>query len=141
MRSFSGVRPTLGLLLVLAVAPLLAAEASVPAVQTPLAAAQAQYWKTPYDPAAINALALRLVEVGDASTARLLWYRAVRIAPDREDIRANLARLEAGSRRVGGAVPAEAVTAVQAGGSASKPSARHLTDELPPLWPLPTPPH
>jgi len=133
----------LGLLLALASAPLLAAEASAPAAQvlTPLAAAQAQYWKSPYDPAAINALALQLVESGDASTARLLWYRAVRIAPDRADIRANLARLEAGSRRVGEAVSAEAVASGQADGAATKPPARHLNEELPPLWPLPTHAH
>jgi len=131
----------LGLLLALASAPLLAAEASAPLALTPLAAAQAQYWKSPYDPAAINALALQLVESGDASTARLLWYRAVRIAPDRADIRANLARLEAGSRRVGEAVPVEAGASGQADGAATKPPARHLNEELPPLWPLPTPAH
>ncbi|MDN0084381.1 hypothetical protein QU487_16715 [Crenobacter sp. SG2305] len=130
MRSFSFVRPTLALLLALSAASLYAADASAPVALDPLAVARAQYWKSPYDPAAINALALRLVEAGDTEVARLLLYRAVRIAPDRQDIRANLLRLEAGSRRVGSAPGGEASAPAR---GAAKPN----VDELPPLWPLP----
>jgi len=125
----------LGLLLALSAAPLYAADASAPSALTSLAAARAQYWKTPYDPVAINALALRLVEAGDADTARLLLYRAVRIAPDRQDIRANLSRLEAGSRQVGAVSGGEASASV---GVTAKPPVNQRVDELPPLWSLPT---
>ncbi|TCP10630.1 hypothetical protein EV683_12130 [Crenobacter luteus] len=109
---------------------LLAALAALPtaaAEPASLEEARAQYWKTPHDPAAINALALRLLEAGDAAGARLLLYRAVRIAPDRVDILANLARLEAGSRAVG-AMPGDA---------AGLPDGAQPDPALdpPPLWP------
>jgi hypothetical protein len=124
----------LGLLLALSAVPLYAAAASAPAALDPLAAARAQYWKNPYSPSVINNLALRLVEAGDAASARLLLYRAVRIAPGRQDIRANLARLEAGSRR-GASGPAGEVEP----SGVAKPSARQPAYEPPPLWPLPNP--
>ncbi|MDF0604987.1 hypothetical protein HZU77_004885 [Neisseriaceae bacterium TC5R-5] len=72
---------------------------ATPAQQS-LAQARAEYWRSPYQPAAINQLALQLVQAGDSDTARLLWYRALRIAPDRDDIRANLLLLEAGTRQL-----------------------------------------
>ncbi|MEN6078306.1 hypothetical protein [Chromobacterium piscinae] len=68
--------------------------------KTELDAARAWYWRHPYQPEAINRLALQLLKAGDADSAAVLLERGARIAPDREDIRANLQRLKSGSRQV-----------------------------------------
>ncbi|WP_434635052.1 hypothetical protein [Chromobacterium sp. CV08] len=98
-----------------------------------LEAARAWYWQHPYQPEAINRLALQLVQAGDAGGAIVLLERAARIAPDRQDIRANLQRLKSGSRRVAdaGEPQAEPVAGQpEASADASQPA-------LPAPWPLP----
>ncbi|KUM04069.1 hypothetical protein, partial [Chromobacterium subtsugae] len=70
------------------------------AASVELDAARAWYWQHPYQPEAINRLALQLVKAGQTGSAIVLLERAARIAPDREDIRANLLRLQSGSRQV-----------------------------------------
>ncbi|AUH50819.1 hypothetical protein CXB49_08370 [Chromobacterium sp. ATCC 53434] len=122
------------LAVVLALPAGIAAAAPVPAqARTELEAARAWYWQHPYQPEAINRLALQLVKAGDAGAAIVLLERAARIAPDREDIRANLQRLRAGSRRVAdvGLLEAEPVAGRQeASAEVSEPA-------LPAPWPLP----
>ncbi|MGC0155203.1 hypothetical protein ACPRNU_22315 [Chromobacterium vaccinii] len=106
--------------------------AAAPA-RTELEAARAWYWQHPYQPEAINRLALQLVKAGDAGAAIVLLERAARIAPDRQDIQANLQRLRAGSRRVAdaGLLEAEPVAGRQeASADVSEPA-------LPAPWPLP----
>lgn len=102
-------------------AGLMAGAAAGPVASDPLAAARAHYWQHPYQPEALNRLALVLAARGDTGKARLLFERALRIAPDREDIRANLRRLDAGVTRV---APAPSGQTAASGGVA-----------LPPLWP------
>lgn len=106
------------------------AEPAVPA--TPLQQAQAWYWLHPYQPEAINRLALQWVQAGDADTAVILLQRALRIAPDRTDIRANLQRLQAGSRSVA------SVMAAQPASAASTPAGT-ITSPLPAIWPRRSP--
>ncbi|QEL55085.1 hypothetical protein [Chromobacterium paludis] len=107
-----------------------------------LAAARAAYWQHPYQPQAINRLALLLASRGDASTAALLLERALRIAPGREDIRDNLARLRAGQRRVASA-PTYAAEPPAVSKAAPTAASAPLAEEgkpLPPPWPLPSEP-
>lgn len=92
-----------------------------------LEAARAWYWQHPYQPEAINRLALALLEAGDRGGAEILLARAVRIAPDRADLRANLERLRAGASRVD-AAPASLTPA---------PMASTPVSALPAPWPLP----
>ncbi|POZ60539.1 hypothetical protein [Chromobacterium alticapitis] len=109
-----------------------------------LAAARAEYWLHPYQPQAINRLALLLAVRGDVSSAELLLERALRIAPGRGDVRANLARLRAGERRVASAplpAPAPVAAPVPARSPvASAPVAAVQAGPLPGPWPLPAEP-
>nr|WP_260454800.1 tetratricopeptide repeat protein [Chromobacterium piscinae] len=103
-----------------------------------LEAARAWYWQHPYQPEAINRLALQLLKMGDADSAVVLLERALRIAPDRQDIRANLLRLKSGSRQVADS-PWQAQSAVagaepNAAAPASPPSG---PGKLPEPWPQP----
>ncbi|MBX9298411.1 tetratricopeptide repeat protein [Chromobacterium vaccinii] len=103
-----------------------------------LEAARAWYWQHPYQPEAINRLALQLLKMGDADSAVVLLERALRIAPDRQDIRANLLRLKSGSRQVADS-PWQAQSAVagaepNAVAPASPPSG---PGKLPEPWPQP----
>ncbi|MEO3956732.1 tetratricopeptide repeat protein [Chromobacterium piscinae] len=103
-----------------------------------LEAARAWYWRHPYQPEAINRLALQLLKMGDADSAVVLLERALRIAPDRQDIRANLQRLKSGSRQVADS-PWQAQSAVagaepNAVAPASPPSG---PGKLPEPWPQP----
>ncbi|WP_046166574.1 tetratricopeptide repeat protein [Chromobacterium vaccinii] len=104
------------------------------AAPTELEAARAWYWQHPYQPEAINRLALQLLKAGDADSAAVLLERAARIAPDRQDIRANLLRLKSGSRRVADAPWQEDGRVVNAVPNAAAPASQ---DELPAPWPLP----
>ncbi|WP_046157680.1 tetratricopeptide repeat protein [Chromobacterium vaccinii] len=99
-----------------------------------LEAACGWYWLHPYQPEAINRLALQLLKAGDADSAAVLLERAARIAPDRQDIRANLLRLKSGSRRVADAPWQEDGRVVNAVPNAAAPASQ---DELPAPWPLP----
>lgn len=103
-----------------------------------LEAARAWYWQHPYQPEAINRLALQLLKMGDADSAVVLLERALRIAPDRQDIRANLLRLKSGSRQVADS-PWQEQSAVagaepNAAAPASPPSG---PGKLPEPWPQP----
>jgi Flp pilus assembly protein TadD len=110
--------------LALVLAGVLQACAGAPAAGE-LDAARTEYWQHPYQPEAINRLALALVAAGDRGGAEILLARAVRIAPDRADLRANLERLRAGSSRVG-TVP----TATPSSGARDEPPP-------PAAWPSP----
>lgn len=129
VRHCSAVRLCCAGLLLFSVATV-QAEPAVPA--TPLQQAQAWYWLHPYQPEAINRLALQWVQAGDPDTAIILLERALRIAPDRTDIRANLQRLQAGSRSVASAM------AVPPPSAASTPAGT-ITSPLPAIWPRRSP--
>lgn len=103
-----------------------------------LEAARAWYWQHPYQPEAINRLALQLLKMGDADSAAVLLERALRIAPDREDIRANLLRLKSGSRQVADSPwqePGAAESAAANVPASASPQAGQ--DGLPAPWPQP----
>ncbi|WP_052941415.1 hypothetical protein [Chromobacterium subtsugae] len=107
------------------------------AASVELDAARAWYWQHPYQPEAINRLALQLVKAGQTGSAIVLLERAARIAPDREDIRANLLRLQSGSRQVADA-PWAGQGAEPADAAPSQPLAAPAAAEaLPPPWPMP----
>ncbi|AXE33421.1 hypothetical protein [Chromobacterium phragmitis] len=122
----------------IAIAALLAAGGG--AAQTSgseLAQARVEYWRHPYQPEAINRLATLLAARGDAATAALLLERALLIAPDRADIRANLARARRGERRLFASAPSsEARPAVPASreGAGGEPPALWPPAEPPSLW-------
>ncbi|MEO2219271.1 hypothetical protein ABGV49_19635 [Chromobacterium vaccinii] len=101
--------------------------------KTELDAARAWYWQHPYQPEAINRLALQLLKMGDADSAAVLLERALRIAPDRQDIRANLLRLKSGSRQAADSPWQEQSVAESA--APAKPPAG--PSKLPEPWPQP----
>ncbi|ERE21204.1 hypothetical protein [Pseudogulbenkiania ferrooxidans] len=106
--------------------------------KTELDAARAWYWQHPYQPEAINRLALQLLKAGDADSAAVLLERGARIAPDREDIRANLLRLKSGSRQVADSPwqePGAAASAAPNAPASASPQAGQ--DGLPAPWPQP----
>ena len=98
-----------------------------------LEAARVWYWQHPYQPEAINRLALQLLKMGDADSAAVLLERALRIAPDREDIRATLLRLKSGSRQEADS-PLQELGLAENAAPASPPAGR---EELPAPWPRP----
>ncbi|OHX10444.1 hypothetical protein BI347_21950 [Chromobacterium sphagni] len=114
----------------LAIATLLPAGGAAAASE--LDAARAWYWQHPYQPEAINRLALQLVKAGSVGSAIVLLERAARIAPDREDIQANLLRLKSGSRRVANEPWAEAANP-SAEATVGAPIGQQA---LPAPWPL-----
>ena len=98
-------------------------------------AAAAAEWEArlevnPFDPADLNNLAVAKAAQGDYQSARELLQRAVRLAPDREDIAANLARLtDWMDRQRDGIAPAGAHPALR------EPGARVVPPEPPAPWP------
>jgi tetratricopeptide (TPR) repeat protein len=98
-------------------------------------AAAAAEWEArlevnPFDPADLNNLAVAKAAQGDYPSARELLQRAVRLAPDREDIAANLARLaDWMDRQRDGIAPAGAHPALR------EPGARVVPPEPPAPWP------
>ena len=58
------------------------------------------YFLHPYDPSTVDAYARQLEAEGDTATALLLYERAVRFAPDRQDL---LQRRDAAAQRLAGA--------------------------------------
>ena len=123
---------TMGCCLAIALLPQAGAAASVE-----LDAARAWYWQHPYQPEAINRLALQLVKAGQTGSAIVLLERAARIAPDREDIRANLLRLQSGSRQVAGAPWAGQVGEPANAAPVQTQAAPAAAEDLPPPWPMP----
>jgi hypothetical protein len=57
------------------------------------------YFLHPYDPSTVDAYARQLEAEGDTATALLLYERAVRFAPDRQDL---LQRRDAAAQRLTG---------------------------------------
>lgn len=98
-------------------------------------AAAAAEWEArlevnPFDPADLNNLAVAKAAQGDFQSARELLQRAVRLAPEREDIAANLARLAdwMDRQRDGIASPGAHPALVE-------PGARVVPPEPPAPWP------
>ncbi len=101
------------------------------------------YFLHPYDPSTVDAYARQLEAEGDTATALLLYERAVRFAPDRQDL---LQRRDAAAQRLAGApvtppeaspspAPAAAVSTPIV--TASPPSTTAATEAdalLPELW-------
>lgn len=84
----------------------------------------------PFDPADLNNLAVAKAANGDYQSARELLQRAVRLAPEREDIAANLARLaDWMDRQRDGIAPPSGHPALR------EPGARVVPPEPPALWP------
>lgn len=84
----------------------------------------------PFDPADLNNLAVAKAANGDFQSARELLQRAVRLAPEREDIAANLARLaDWMDRQRDGIAPLSGHPALR------EPGARVVPPEPPALWP------
>lgn len=98
-------------------------------------AAAAAEWEArlevnPFDPADLNNLAVAKAAQGDFQGARELLQRAVRLAPEREDIAANLARLtDWMDRQRDGIAPPSAHPALR------EPGARVVPPEPPAPWP------
>lgn len=94
------------------------------------AAWEARLEVNPFDPADLNNLAVAKAARGDYQAARELLQRAVRLAPGREDIAANLARLtDWMDRQRDGIAPPGAHPALQ------QPGARVVPPEPPAPWP------
>lgn len=82
----------------------------------------------PFDPVALNNLAVAKAAAGDYQTARDLLLRAARLAPKRDDIQLNLAHLQSWMETYGSAVaPAKRLPTALPGVAAVLP-------EPPALW-------
>lgn len=127
----------LAVVLALGVAPAMAQDADRARAQFAEGehAAAAAEWEArlevnPFDPADLNNLAVTKAAQGDFQSARELLQRAVRLAPEREDIAANLARLSDWmDRQRDGIAPPSAHPALQ------EPGARVVPPEPPAPWP------
>ena len=101
------------------------------------------YFLHPYDPSTVDAYARQLEAGGDTATALLLYERAVRFAPDRQDL---LLRRDAAAQRLAGApvtppeaspspAPAAAVSTPIVTASPPRTTAATEADALlPELW-------
>lgn len=91
---------------------------------------QARLEVNPFDAADLNNLAVAKAAQGDFQSARELLQRAARLAPEREDIAANLARLaDWMDRQRDGIAPPGAHPALR------EPGARVVPPEPPAPWP------
>jgi tetratricopeptide (TPR) repeat protein len=93
--------------------------------------------QNPFDPVALNNMAVAKAAAGDYQSALELLSRAAKIAPQRQDIRDNLSHLQAWQQqthsvKLGPDLPATRPHAVGGAGSAIWP-------EPPPLWPAAVP--
>jgi len=90
----------------------------------------------PFDPVALNNLAVNYAATGDYQNAVALLERAQRLAPNRPDIVNNLANLKAWMAQDSQFATGTRTTAPQA---LNFPRAEDIPPELPPLWAGPQP--
>jgi tetratricopeptide (TPR) repeat protein len=86
--------------------------------------------QNPFDPVALNNMAIAKAAVGDYQTALELLTRAARLAPQRADIRENLTKLQTWQQQTHSVSPGPGI-----GKSAPvRPVAAGILPEPPPLW-------
>ncbi|MEN9868841.1 MAG: Tetratricopeptide repeat [Pseudomonadota bacterium] len=89
--------------------------------------------QNPFDPVALNNMAIAKAAAGDYQSALELLTRAARLAPQRSDIRENLTQLQSWQQQT------HSITLNPVGQAGStRPRNHALLPEPPPLWPQPT---